>query len=172
MRLSFTCLDCAESALLVDFGSHYSKALSLCNLGSQRAAHQGGATGSQGKHPGAFVAYSVLRSLATFEGAPRSGNRSAVRYGVHRAQPFAVLRYSGCLWRRIRSRPYNTGAAGRLNRSRGNRAPCGSALPRLHAGFPAGLCLSRRFARSFAFRRAGQRRAPAFRPVLSRLRRT
>src|SRR5262249_21892798 len=32
MRLSFTFFDCAESALLVDFGPHYSKQLSLAIL--------------------------------------------------------------------------------------------------------------------------------------------
>ena len=39
MRPSFTYIDCGESALLVDFGPHYSKALSLAILGaSERLA--------------------------------------------------------------------------------------------------------------------------------------
>ncbi len=36
MRLSFTCIDCAESALLVDFGPDYSRALSLAILNACR----------------------------------------------------------------------------------------------------------------------------------------
>ncbi len=59
MRLSFTLADCAESAFLVDFGSHYSKTLSLAILNvSERLA--------KAALPGFKESISALSSLTVF----------------------------------------------------------------------------------------------------------
>jgi KipI family sensor histidine kinase inhibitor len=59
MQLSFTFLDCAESALLVDFGHHYSKALSLAILtASERLA--------KAELPGLQECVPALSSLTVF----------------------------------------------------------------------------------------------------------
>jgi KipI family sensor histidine kinase inhibitor len=51
MRLSFTCFDCAESALFVDFGAQYSKELSLAILDASVRLSAAGLAGFQESIP-------------------------------------------------------------------------------------------------------------------------
>ena len=142
MRLCPTFSDCAESALLVDFGPQFDRRLSLSILQVSKVLEASMLHGTQGKHSRIDIAYSALRPVGAFQGKDCRGDRAFVRGCRRRAGLCADLGNPRCLWRRRRPGPGRSCPARRTFPGRGDRASCRAGLPRLHAGFPSGLCLS------------------------------
>ncbi len=163
MRPSFTFFDCGESALLVDFGPHYSKTLSLAILdASERLAKAG--------LPGLRECVPALSSLTVFYDPLQlqrerliSGSRGALRRPRKPSRTAAgPSRFQSCMAARPGPDLDEVAATGGHRRGRGRAPSRKPALPCLYAGLPAGLRLSGQRAGTVAA--APPRDAPRPRP--------